>query len=202
MNNSLLLAQAAQSVINQIPEKPSPDSVVAALLTTEKTAKKNKQTYTYSQFLGSWRLCFITGTKKTRKRAGIVLGAGRYLLSWVKIYLSYSANEQTNFQPEQLFATGRVQNLVQLGGLQLSLSGPVKFLLRKNILAFDFTHLTIRFFGAKLYEGYIRNGKATEEIFYEESVKKQAFFAYFLANNQVIAARGRGGGLALWGKVE
>lgn len=201
MDNSLLLSQAAQSVINQTSEKPSSQSVVTALLTAEKIGKKDKANYSYSQLLGNWRLCFITGTKKTRKQAGIVLGAGRYIANWVKIYLSYSADEQSNSQTEPSFTRGRVQNLVQLGGLKLSLSGPVKFLLGKGIIAFDFTHLTIRFFGAKLYEGYIRNGKATEEKFYEESVKKQAFFAYFLINNQVIAARGRGGGLAIWGKV-
>jgi hypothetical protein len=37
--------------------------------------------------------------------------------------------------------------------------------------------------------------------FYQDSIKKQAFFAFFVITPDLIAARGRGGGLALWTKV-
>jgi hypothetical protein len=52
-----------------------------------------------------------------------------------------------------------------------------------------------------LYDGYIRNGRDSEAKFYEESVKEQAFFTYFLVEERCMAARGRGGGLALWTRV-
>ncbi|NES87703.1 MAG: hypothetical protein F6K10_43840 [Moorea sp. SIO2B7] len=192
MENFSILSETAKSIINNVSSRPSPCDVVEALLEAEKTAKKKKITQYFEQLLGNWRLCFITGTKKTRQRAGIVLGAGRYIPKFVKITISYSASEQPS--------AGRVENVVEIGLLKLSVTGPVKFLPKKNILAFDFTKMKVQVLGAKLYEGYIRGGKAREQQFEQESIGKQAFFAYFLLEYQIIAARGRGGGLALWGR--
>jgi len=53
-----------------------------------------------------------------------------------------------------------------------------------------------------VYKGYIRGGEAKEKTFYDESVGKQAFFTYFIVENEIIAARGRGGGLALWSRQQ
>ena len=89
MENLLTIETAANSVVENSANKPSPDSVVSALLEIEKQSKKEKRTYKIEQLSGNWQLSFITGTKKTRKRAGIVLGAGRYLPNLVKITLSY-----------------------------------------------------------------------------------------------------------------
>ena len=169
----------------------APDTVVEALLQAEKTAKQTKVRHSYSQLLGTWRLGFVTGTKKSRQRAGIILGAGRFLPKWVKIHLSYSQSV-----PDQ--ERGTVQNSVELGLLQLVLTGPTQFWQKTNMLAFDFTRIRVSLFGLKLYEGYIRRGQTREAGFYEQSVKEQAFFTYFLVENHCLAARGRGGGLALW----
>ncbi|MGK7916520.1 MAG: hypothetical protein AB4038_13415 [Prochloraceae cyanobacterium] len=201
VDNSLIITKVTQAVITKKAEKPSPDSVVEALLIAEKTAKKNKQKYSFDQLRGTWRLCFITGTKKSRARAGIVLGAGRYLPDWVKIKITYQANTEPTVKQEQDFEAGRVENLVELGPLQLCVTGPVKFLSGKNILVFDFTRTIVQVFGVKLYSGYIRGGKVSEEKFYQTSVSKQAFFAYFLVTEASIAARGKGGGLAIWARV-
>lgn len=191
IETSSILEQAAKSVISKTSEQPSPEQVVNRLLEAEKTAKKIKDCSTLKQLVGTWRLCFITGTKKARNRAGIILGSGRYVPSWLKIYLSYSDTTDT---------TGRVENCVQFSFITLSLTGPTKFLSQKNILAFDFTRMTVQLFGVKVYDGSIRNGKSSEDKFYEEKINKQAFFAYFLREDNIIAARGRGGGLALWGR--
>ena len=69
-------------------------------------------------------------------------------------------------------------------------------------MAFDFTKITVKLFGIKLYSGYIRGGKESENKFLTENVAKQAFFTYFLIQEKFIAARGRGGGLAIWKKLE
>jgi hypothetical protein len=188
----LLLKQAANSVLANTSQKPSPTELVGTLLDGEKLAKHNKKRYSFEELRGTWRLCFITGTKKARNRAGIVLGAGRYVPNWVKIQITYTCTEND---------TGKVENVVQFGSLKLSLTGPVKFLAYKNILAFDFTHITVQLFGIKIYDGYIRGGKNSEETFYQTGVGKQAFFAYFLITDEIIAARGRGGGLALWRRI-
>ncbi len=188
------LDQAVEFLTTPSATSPAPKTVVEALLQAEKTAKQTKVCHTYTQLLGTWRLGFITGTKRSRQRAGVILGAGRFLPKWVKIYLSYSQSE-----PGQ--DRGTVKNSVELGSLHLVLTGPTKFWSKRNILAFDFTQMRVSLSGLKLYEGYIRGGQDREVHFYEQSVKEQAFFTYFLVQNQSIAARGRGGGLALWTRV-
>lgn len=189
------LVQAIAFLTTSTATAPAASAVVEALLMAEKTAKQNKVGYTYPQLLGTWRLGFITGTKRTRKRAGIILGAGRFLPSWVKINLSYLPSEPPQNQ-------GTVENSVEFGLLKLVLTGPTQFWQKTNILAFDFTQMKVSVSGLKLYEGYIRGGEKRELNFYKQSLKEQAFFTYFLVQEQSIAARGRGGGLALWAKVK
>ncbi|MEL6333127.1 MAG: hypothetical protein AAFQ76_11110, partial [Cyanobacteria bacterium J06626_26] len=48
-----------------------------------------------------------------------------------------------------------------------------------------------------LYQGRIKPEEADQE-FYQQPLKEQAFFKYFWVTDQGIAARGKGGGLALW----
>ena len=192
MNNNIL--QQATNYFTDRTNLPSASEVVNSLLEAEKITKKEKISYRWDDLIGTWRLCFVTGTKKTRKKAGIVLGAGRYLPRVVKISLNYLQKE------ESLTNQGNVENSVEIGGLQLSLTGPVKFLAPKNILAFDFTRMKVKLFGLTLYDGYIRGGKNKEESFYTDKISQQAFFSYFYITNSAIAARGRGGGLALWSK--
>ncbi len=193
MKSNIILQQAANYLADRA-NVPSASEVVNALLEAEKLTKKEKITYSWESLIGNWRLCFVTGTKKTRKKAGIVLGAGRYLPRLVKISLNYFPSKESSTNQ------GTVENCVSFGGLQLSLTGPVKFIAPKNILAFDFTRMKIQLFGVTLYDGYIRGGKAKEASFYTDKISQQAFFAYFYITDSVIAARGRGGGLALWTK--
>ena len=204
------LDQAIEFLTTPSATPPAAEAVVEALLQAEKTAKQTKVRHAYPQLLGTWRLGFITGTKRAssidatlrerlsrtpkRKKGGVILGAGRFLPKWVKIHLSYSQSEAGQEQ-------GIVQNSVDIGLLKLVLTGPTQFWSKTNILAFDFTRMRASLLGLKLYEGYIRGGRDREARFYEQSLKEQAFFTYFLVEEQCIAARGRGGGLALWTKA-
>ena len=185
------IAQAAEFLQTKSTKPPASADVVKALIAAEKTAKQTKLNYSYSQLLGNWRLGFITGTKKTRKRAGVVLGAGKFLTRLVKIQLAYSQSESQQ---------KAVENSVEFGLLKIVLTGPVEFYAKKNILAFDFTRMQLSLSGLKLYQGYIRGGKDREDSFYKQTLKQQAFFTYFLIEDSYIAARGKGGGLALWTK--
>mgnify|MGYP003433915722 CR=1 FL=1 len=195
MANISILEQATQS-----NSQPSSDAVVAALLEAEKTAKQNKVCYSFAQLIGNWQLCWITGTKKSQQKAGIVLGAGRYIPQWIaKIQIAYSAAESVAEGADNS-EIGSVENSVKVGSIELTLSGPTKFL-PNNILAFDFTRVTVKLLGKSVYQGYIRGGESREAEFFSQSVGKQAFFTYFLVEDGMIAARGRGGGLALWRKV-
>lgn len=198
MSESSIIEQAAKSVVVPTGIKPTGKDVVEALLALEKKARSEKVKYSFDRLIGCWRLSFITGTKKTRAKAGIILGAGRYLPQLVKIQITYSlASEQ--IQPQN-FTAGEVKNRVTFGAIDLLVSGPTKFLPKKNILVFDFTKINVRFLGVTLYSGYIRGGELKEKQFYDRSVSQQAFFTYFFISENAIAARGRGGGLAIWGR--
>jgi len=175
--------------------RPKPAEIVTALVNLEKAGKKGQETVSYQQLVGTWRLWFITGTKKTRQRAGIMLGSGRYLPPGIRINLSYSPNLEVSLTNGE---AGQVKNSVHLAGITVTLSGPTKFFPNQKLLAFDFTQLTIQLFGKTLYSGTIRGGQNRTKIFYQQPIKQQAFFRYFLIEENLIAARGRGGGLAIW----
>lgn len=182
MNDSTaVLDQAAQA------ERPNTKDLVTALQITE---KNSKTAYALTDLVGTWRLHFITGTKKTRQKAGVALGAGRYLPRIIKIQLTYQAdsNEQ-----------GRVQNSVAVGALTFTLNGPIKFWPKAKCLAFDFTQIQIKLGSFILYQGRMKPEDA-DQAFYSQKLKEQAFFKYFWVTKQGIAARGRGGGLALWSR--
>ncbi len=192
MNYLSNLQQAVTWLFKKIEQKPPCDQLVIALVAAEKSSRQTKPSYTAQQLEGTWRLCFITGTKQAQNRAGVVLRSGRYLPRWATIELTYHPHTQSN--------PGTLENSIKLGALNLTLTGPAKFLSARNILAFDFTQISITLGDLNLYHGKIRGGKESEEKFYEEKLKKQAFFTYFLIEDNFIAARGKGGGLALWGR--
>ena len=187
-----LLEQVANSWLEK-SDLLSSSELITALLEAEKITKKQKISYSFEQLIGNWQLFYVTGTK--RKKSGISLGKGRYLPKFIQISLNYSTKD--NLLPNQ----GTIKNCVNLGFLTLSLSGLVKFIPPRNMLVFDFTRMNINLFGVSLYDGYIRSGESKEENFFTEKVSKQAFFSYFYVSQSTIAARGRGGGIALWHRL-
>ena len=186
--------ELAANPVKEQSRLPEASQLIITLLDLEKSAKKDQVSYSFLDLIGCWNLRFITGTKKTREKASILLGKGKYIPQLVKIQITYSQDESSHSD------MGRVENSVRFLMLQLSLSGPVKFVAPRNILAFDFTQLKFKVFNWTIYDGYISNGAIREQEFYQAKIKQQAFFSYFIITKTAIAARGRGGGLALWGK--
>ncbi|MFE4105017.1 hypothetical protein [Almyronema epifaneia] len=185
------LSQAVAYLTSTQTSPPAAAAVVADLLLAEKAAKSSPATY--PALWGTWRLGFVTGTRKARQRAGVTLGAGRFLPRWLNITITYEPTEPT--------ATGdraQVNNRVRCGPFDLQVSGPTRFWPQQRILAFDFTRLSLKLGKQTLYSGFIRQGQGREAEFYQQALKDQAFFKYFLIRPDCIAARGRGGGLALW----
>ncbi|MTJ06423.1 MULTISPECIES: hypothetical protein [unclassified Anabaena] len=171
---------------------PAAEVVVNALLAAEKTAKLQKLNYPFESLGGKWRLCFATGTKKVRNRGGIIIGKGRYVPKFIKIHLGFSTRE------EQALGKGEIMNQVQLGAILFKLTGPFKYLGKKNLLAFDFTQIQISLFNWMFVNKAIFSGKDKDSNFDAQPIAKLPFFAFFLVTEDLIAARGRGGGLALW----
>ncbi len=176
--------------------RPTSETLVSALLRLEKKAKRERLTYPFEGLLGTWTLIFITGTQKARKQAGIALGKGRYIPQWLDINITYKATKQSDALAE--WQLGRTTNSVSLGLIQLTVSGPIKFQSQKRLLAFDFTHISLQLGSWTVYQGAMRGGDKTDATFEETAISQLPFFSYFHVEEKLIAARGRGGGLAIW----
>jgi hypothetical protein len=169
--------------------------MVTALQTAETTARKEKLVIPFESLLGEWRLCFATGASKDRQRGGVRLGRGYYVPKFASASIAFSCNLESSID-------GTVTNQLLVGGLLLRFTGPCKYPGKKNLLIFDFTQIQLKVFGANVYQGKIRSGKSGELDINRLSTAKLPFFAFFWAGTNSIAARGRGGGLALWVRDE
>ncbi len=187
-----VLSEAAAAYRGHRGTRPSAEILVNALLQAEKTAKQQKLTYSFEPLLGKWQLCFVTGTKKVRERGGIVLGKGLYVPKFIAIDVSFNATLEHDS------GRGEISNQVKLSPVLFKLTGPVQYLEKKNLLAFDFNQMLISLFHRVVYNRGIRFGKVKTEDFYNQSIAQLPFFAFFLVTEDFIAARGRGGGLAFW----
>lgn len=184
--------------------RPDGDTLVSALLELEKTSTQRPDDARFENLLGTWRLGWITGTKRSQQRAGVVLGSGRYLPGFFQVFITYEATGAASDRVQY----GRVENCVRVGGLTMKVTGPVGWQKTregqrpKTLLAFDFTRLEASLLGVTVFNNFVRDGAAREATFQDKSIAQQAFFNYFYIGKEAIAARGRGGGLALWYAVE
>jgi hypothetical protein len=188
-----ILERAAISYQSQDLQIDLPDtrSVVNALLTAEKTVKQTKHAIDFADLAGEWRLCFSSGVKRAKKGKGITLDKGYYLPKFIPAFISISPNLA---DPSK----GTIANQISLGGLRLKFTGVCRYPGKKNLLIFDFTDLEIYMFGRKIYQTKIRSGKTPDVNFSEIPIGKLPFFSFFWASSTSIAARGKGGGVALW----
>lgn len=96
---------------------------------------------------------------------------------------------------------GAVVNRVGLGGVSLQLSGPTRYWPKTNTLGFDFVYLQGGIGPVTLYDAPVRGGVEKAKAFADVPLKDQAFFTFLAVEPHYIAARGKGGGLALWTRV-
>ncbi|MGA9377271.1 MAG: hypothetical protein WBV73_00595 [Phormidium sp.] len=189
------LAKAA--TLGQKSDRPKAAEVVQALLETEKFIKQQRINYPLESLIGSWRLHFVVSPKKSRQRPGIKMGNGFYVPKFVKAQISFTSPEaDQNLNPNQL----KIGNQLHVGMISFKFNGPAKYLGKKNLLAFDFTQIQLGFLGLTLYSGNFRGGQNKNQEFTQKHIRDLPFFAFFAINENYIAARGRGGGLAIWVK--
>ncbi len=187
--------QSAAEAFASVKEHPSPTDLTKALIQAEKAAKKQHYTYPYSALWGDWRLCFFAPQQAHQKGEQYV-GKGRYFPSFMPAQISfYPASDGAGDG-----TIGSIGNQIQAGPLLIRLTGPARYLNKKNLLAFDFTHLQVSLFGYSLYNGKVRGGPRQQQQFADQPIAKLPFFAFFQVTDRYIAARGRGGGLAIWVK--
>ncbi|HEY9889068.1 MAG TPA: hypothetical protein V6D02_11750 [Candidatus Obscuribacterales bacterium] len=186
------LAQAVQAFCSGAGQPPQGKALTAALLALERSAKQTRRAIAADALLGTWRLCF-SAAKKAKYQSGQPVGSGFYMPQWAIAHLTFAPDVAN---PDQLTIT----NTLQLGWLTIRFTGPARYPGKQNLLAFDFTQLTVACAGWTLYQGAVPNAKRAGKPFATLEIAQLPFFAFFAATDQYIAARGRGGGLALWVK--
>lgn len=199
----------AKSILYSAAETKAEDSdaVVGALLDLEKLMrKKNKEDdqqmeKTFEALSGngggSWRLIFTTGTVNTQERTG------RINYFPIKATQSFNSGEDPWFIENGLYAGDFP--LVKFKGdftwMASQKAGATK-------VEFDFTSLTLfNFFDIKLKAGEAaslgaKSGLGSEGNVELEKKGKRAFFNWISADDKIATARGGGGGLALWKRVD
>lgn len=188
---------ASKATSNGQIDRPSADQVVQALLQAEQFAKQQRLQYSFADLLGNWRLCFTTGVKKRSspggQKGGIRLTQGFYLPPWTPARIGFFAAPEA-VTPGQ----GTIANQIQFGPVRLRFTGPARYPGKKNLLAFDFTQIAVDGFEKTLFQTGFRGGQAKAAQFEQVPIAKLPFFAFFSVTPDWVAARGRGGGLALW----
>lgn len=186
-----ILTRAANPTPAEHP--PGGQAVTAALLDAEKESKQPHQCLSPASLLGTWQLRFIAPQKPAYKNGQRTSGG---------FYIPGIARATISFQPDADPCTGlKIQNQLQVGPLRLRFSGPAKLMAKKNLLAFDFIHLQCLIGPWTLLSLPVRGGSSKYSTFETAPIGKLPFFAFFAATDTYIAARGRGGGLALWART-
>lgn len=191
---AVIVENAAQAYLHQGTQRPNGTALTAALLNLEKTAKQTRLSLPQVSLLGTWRLCFSAG-KKAKYQSGQPVGSGFYVPQWAIAQITFALDE-TQAVPL------KISNELRIGPLKIGFTGPARYLGQKNLLAFDFTQLTVSGFGLSVYRGPVGRRQKTGESFAERPIAQLPFFAFFAATDRYVAARGRGGGIALWVKSQ
>jgi len=141
---------------------------------------------------GSWRLIFTTGTKETQKKWGRKVS-----------YFPLKATQSFNT------ATMEITNGIYIGEVAaMKFFGQFEFNLRSRKLEFDFDAIALFGFKINLPKGKAAElGSATglgssNNVDMVERQGKKPFFNWISADAEIATARGGGGGLALWRRVE
>lgn len=195
-----ILTQAATAVRHGHRDRPSAQTVVAALLQAEKAAKQQRILYPLDALLGDWQLCF-TAPRKAHFKGETLVGKGFYIPQFAPAQISFTPAidppgdlSADSASPSPHFT---INNQVKLGQLILRFSGVAQYPGKKNLLAFEFTYLRLSLFDRTLYQQAFRSRAAKAKV-HTLSIANLPFFAFFWVTETTIAARGRGGGVALW----
>lgn len=170
--------------------RPTAAATVMALLQTEESIRQTRSQFTESDLIGNWRLHFVSAGKVNLISKRL---RGFFLPSFLPAQIGFQRSDTNDSAPLC------VTNQITIGLIKLKFTGPARFESKKNLLGFDFTRLEVIALGQRVYEGAVPSSR-TNQKFQDISIGKLPFFAFFAVTNSFIAARGRGGGLAMWVK--
>ena len=180
------------------------DDVYASIAALEKRkVPKGELKVASADLNGKWRLVYTGGTKKVAANLNKAGFGGSYFP--VSAIQSFDIENQ------------RIRNGIYLGPINFFFDGPFIWREKLSMLEFTFTKVSLQLGNANPVEFDIDDGKWDAVKVAEQQAsdgggkiengdKKAAkpganpFFKFVFADDAVIAARGRGGGLALWAK--
>ena len=155
-----ILEQAAQKAFSSA-DRPAAAAVRAACLEAEKNGKRSKEKYAFAQLVGDWRLCFITGTKKTQKKSGSSHGS-RSISAEAGLYFSFLCTQRAaagKFGRDSL-RRGQLQTTSSLQGFTYRSRARRSSYRLRTLWLLTFTRMVVRVYGVKLFDGFIRKGEA------------------------------------------
>jgi hypothetical protein len=203
----IILTQVAQAWRGTAARPASP-AIVQALLQAEQVCRQQRRRYPLADLLGQWQLAFVVG-KGAKLKAGLpmvsdrpkAIGRGFSIPQWTGAQISFSPVPEASEAASE-FAEPRavIGNQVQVGLVKLSLTGPARYPGQRNLLGFDFTQLAVSILGQSVYQGAMPGPQRDPAKFETSPIGRLPFFAFFSITPDYIAARGRGGGLAMWVK--
>lgn len=163
-------------VASALTRDTPPEEVFQAIRTLEK-AKDSSGDSGFSSFLtGDWRLIYTTGTKKTEDEIGRVN------------YVPIIAVQR--FDMEKKY----IRNGVYLGPISLEFEGVFTWIEDRRRLEFDFEDLKVCGISLPLPD-FIRSAAGMKS---STPYKTQPAFNFVAVDERIAAARGAGGGVALW----
>ena len=174
------------------------DDIYTSISALEKAKEKN---VAGEDLTGKWRLIYTTGTKKVAANVNKTGGGSYFPIPAVQ---SFDLN------------SGRIRNGIYLGPIKFFFDGPFIWREKLNMLEFTFTRVSLALGSAGPWSKDIDDGKWDAVKMAEQSASSgqgnvekgkaskpgaNPFFKFVYADDKCIAARGRGGGLALWARV-
>ncbi len=176
------------------------DDIYASISALEK-AKKGNRRVIGDELNGKWRLVYTSGTKKVAANLNRAGFGGSYFP--VRAVQSFDVG------------AGRIRNGIYLGPLKFFFDGPFVWREKLAMLEFTFTRVSLSLGPLGPVSFDIDDGKWDAIKAAEQSASKgqgkvekgkaskpgtNPFFKFVHTDDVCIAARGRGGGLALWAR--
>jgi len=168
------LETLAASALEQ--ESREPEEVFAAIRLLEKAKDEAGKSGFAEKLTGDWRLIYTTGTSQTEKQVGRI--------NYVPIVAVQRFDMEKEF----------IRNGVYLGPLSLEFEGTLRWIEEQRRLEFDFEVLKVCGLALDLPD-WVRSALGMKS---SQPYKRQPAFNFVAADGTVIAARGAGGGVALW----
>lgn len=168
---------------------PPPDGT--RLLELERTARRSGCGIAAEQLLGRWNLVQTWPRRGGEPPASVASALLRALQAQLAFERPAPAGEQDIASAPLL-----IRNSVRLGPVELRFCGEARLAGKRPLLVFDFERLQLRLGSANLLDLPLPR----KDPFAERQAAALPFFALIAggSNSGWLAARGRGGGLALW----